>query len=70
MLINCHEHREELQNQSLVTGEDHIKSSFDFHDTACLFLLGLAAEEMKTLGRLVSKAAFGFARKFSAERIK
>lgn len=65
MSINCHEPGAELQNQSLETRENHINSNFDFHDTACLLLLGLATEETKTtLGRLVSKAAFGLARKF------
>lgn len=39
--INCHEHGAELQDRSLESGENHINSSFDFHDTACLFLLGV-----------------------------
>lgn len=39
--INCHEPGAELQNQSLETRENHINSNFDFHDTACLFLLGV-----------------------------
>lgn len=61
MSINCHEPGAELQNQSLETRENHINSNFDFHDTACLFLLGVGYGRNKNNIRYTGfKSSFWF----------
>lgn len=65
--INCHEHGAELQIDHWRAERITLILALTFMTLLVCFCWGLATEEIKTtLGRPVSKAASGFARKFCA----